>query len=787
MKKRLLKTISVLLVGVFMLSGCGENKEKKKNVNSVQSGEATAVNPLDGISFYALSAGEVQAEGWLRNQLVLLAENMAADFESISPTVKATGDDRSGWLGGTGESWERSAYYVRGLVSLGYTLNDEKLKKQAQKWLDWTLESQSESGLFGPYANNEEQFDDWAVMPMLLALEEYYDASGDERVIPFLQKYFKYQSENIGSIIETGSWAYWRACDNIYAVWWLWNKTGDDSLKDLCIRLEAKGYKWSTAYRENIFDKENNYHIVNIHQALKLYPTMYALTGKEGYLTSYYEGLESLYISSVRQDGMSNGDEYLRGNSATYGTETCAVAERILSDKISLLFTKDPTVADSLENVAYNCLPQQLLSDGKGYAYFTMQNQIDASLGSKGFLTEYGTGLCYGTPSGCPCCAHNYLMAWPEFVQSMWMKTSDNGLAVGSYGPNTVTADLGDKGRLTVKEETNYPYEETVKLTITPEKDGTECPLYLRIPEWCEGASLKINGKTEDTVLRAGEYVKLLRGWKSGDTVELVFPMSFKATFTENNSVSIKYGAVLFAVKIDESKQKTTYTNNYNKDYDYLGGKYLNYNITAVSDWNFALKDFNFNDVASNFTVSKKSITDNMSYEQSEAPIVLTAKGIKVTTWCANSKNVAEKPPVSPVTGENLGESSDITLIPYAFSRLRITMIPWTGSSAVEYTADKSYSDESSISLSGIIVPDSSDYDGRITFFISYQSSSDLYLRLYINKSENSQILNFKKGENTIEISYPYESCFEKNNLLKFETVDGSALPEDFTVSVMVG
>lgn len=792
MKKIALKMISVVLVGIFMFSGCGSDSAKNKKTASSSSAAAVgnkgAANPLEGITFSALDPGEIQAERWLKNQLTLLAENMAADFEKISPTVKTEGDDRSGWLGGTGESWERGPYYIRGLVSLAYTLNNDSLKKQAQKWIDWTLNSQSASGAFGPYANNIESFDYWAIMPMLMALEEYCDATGDERVIPFLQKYFKFQSENLKKQgLGTGSWAYWRAGDNIYAVWWLWQKTGDDSLKDLCKTLEAQGYKWSTAYRDDIFDKSKNYHIVNIHQSLKLYPTLYALTGKEGYLTSYYEGLESLYLSSGRTDGMSNGDEKLRGNSATYGTEACAVAERIVSDKLALLFTKDAAVADSIENVAYNCLPQQLLPDGRGYAYFTMQNQADASKGSKGFTTEYGTALCYGTPSGCPCCAHNYLMAWPEFVQSMWMKTSNNGIAAGAYGPCVVTTELKDGGKVTITEETNYPYEETVKLTVNPEKGSAEFPIFLRIPEWCGNASLKVNGKPQENLCVSGEYLRLDGKWNKGDVIELTLPMEFKAVVTQNNSVSIKYGAVLFAVKIEENWQKTTYTVDWNKGYNYLDGKYSNYNITAASDFNYALADFNFDDIKSNFEVHKNPISDNMRYVQSQSPIILTANGVKVKDWTLGSNNVANEVPVSPVQSGRLGEREKITLVPYAFSRLRIACIPWSGSGTVEYTQNKSASYEGSYKISGIIaVNEGQSSQDKVSFFMTYHSDKDLYVKVYINKKEYSQTLRFEKGDNTIEISYPFEKCFEKNNLIELKTVDGKAFSKEFDVSVSI-
>ena len=748
------------------------------------NGSLMISDSYENVSYSSLALGSVQAKSWLKNQLVLQAENIVPDFELMSPDCKATGDDRSGWLGGTGESLERGPYYIRGLISTAYVLQDKELMQKAQKWIDWVLESQNESGAFGPYANDIDKFDYWSVMPLLIALEDYYDATGDKNVIRFLEKYFAWQTEII-STKKLSSWSSWRGCDNILAVYWLYEKTGDENLIKLRKTLYAQSYKGDTSFNTRaLFD---TLHIVKVHDGIKMMPVMYAVTGNEYYLEAYYNGIENLYMQSGRQDGMSNGDEHTKGIGAEHGTETCAVAERILSEKIALYTFADAAIADTLENIAYNSLPQQLLPDGKVYAYFTMQNQIDASLGSKGFSSEYGNCVCYGIPSGYPCCAHNFMMAWPQFISSMWMKTSDNGLAVGVYGPNSVTTELESSGNITILQEINYPYEDTVKLTVKPDKP-LSCPIYLRIPEWSNNASLKVNGKIQNVTLTPGEYIKLSKRWERADVIELTFPMEFKIAVTYNNSISIKYGAVLFAAQIEENWKKITYTNYYNREWDYRDGKYSNYNITAASDWNLALSDFNFKNIASNFTITRNAISDDMQYLQADAPIILTASGVKVNDWTANSNNAAEDVPISPVSSDRLGETLQITLIPYAFTRLRVALIPWTGTDGVTFVVDENNANETSVKFSNVTVPyeekSGSTESDTYSLYVNYSSNEDWSAAVYINKQYYCDIKFSSDAEFAEIVGLTSDYC-EHHNIVEFRRSDGT-VPANFNASITV-
>lgn len=732
------------------------------------------------MKFSPLSLGQVQATSWLRNQLLLQAEQVTKQFETLSPDCKSEGDNRSGWLGGTGENWERGTYYTRGLIASAYVLDDDDMKKQAQKWIDWTLQSRVESGAFGPLANDPDKLDYWPLMPMLMALEMYHDATGDERVIPFLQNYFAWEAEALKTKKLT-SWARVRGGDNIFAVLWLYEKTGDKSLLDLCKLLYEQTFDW-----EQVYDEEawlGTYHIVNAQQSFKLFPVMYAVTGDEHYLEVYYKGIENIYMASGRQDGMSNGDEMSRGIDAVYGNETCAVVERMLCDEITLCLLRDATVADHLELITYNALPQQLLPDGKGQVYFTMQNQVMANLGVHGFTSDGGDRSVYGLPGGFPCCVHNYQMGWPLFIASMWMATSDGGLAVGAYGPNTVTATVGSGTKLTITQTTNYPYEDTITLTLAADKTDTY-PLYIRVPEWCKKPSVTVNGHPVETEPVAGEYAALSAAWEDGDVITLTFPAEITATLTDNNSVSIRRGAVLFALEIGENWKKTRYNpHSWRSVRDYPS-----YDITPTTDWNYALENFNFDDVASNFTVIRNPITDEMRYQLSDVPLVLEAKARTVENWILNTAlDIAGDTPVSPVSADRLGnETVTVRLVPYSHTRLRITLLPWTGD---EQAPKSERPDENTVLFSSVIVPMESRGGAGIPQFsysvgLTYDSPAELTLRMEINRKD-AGVVTLKKGSGTVTLETELLST-SRHNRVAFTAEDGSALPTDLTLALAV-
>src|SRR3990172_7102950 len=141
-----------------------------------------------------------------------MVDGMTGRLPEVSKFLQPT----SGWLTLKPEDpgWEEMPYWLRGFGDLGYVLKNERIIREARRWLDATLNSQRPDGYFGPPLNKAND-DLWPNMPMLNALQSFYEATGDERVLPFLTNYFRFELNLPREKLLPGSWQKVRGGDNL--------------------------------------------------------------------------------------------------------------------------------------------------------------------------------------------------------------------------------------------------------------------------------------------------------------------------------------------------------------------------------------------------------------------------------------------------------------------------------------------------------------------------------------------------------------------------------------------
>jgi DUF1680 family protein len=121
----------------------------------------------------------------------------------------------------------------------------------------------------------------------------------------------------------------------------------------------------------------------------------------------------------------------------------------------------------------------------------------------------------------------------------------DDALLVNLYVSSEVSWERPG-GAVAVVQETDYPATDAVRLTVREPGDGNFA-IKLRIPAWSEGATLQVNGKTQD--VKPGELATVRCGWKTADTIELVVPQPLRTLpiDTENPSlVAVMRGAIMY-------------------------------------------------------------------------------------------------------------------------------------------------------------------------------------------------------------------------------------------------
>jgi len=621
--------------------------------------------PLAPNAFYLLPLGSVRPTGWLRRQLEIQANGLGGHLDETWADVGSN----SGWLGGTGESWERGPYFLDGLVPLAYLLDDPRLKAKAQKYLDWTLDHQLPDGMIGPSSNH----DWWPRMVMLKALAQYQEATGDPRVIPVLARYFRYQLSELPRR-PLRDWGKFRWQDNALTAIWLYNRTGDAKLIELVRLLHTQGHDWQAQYADfqyttpvtaqmikldqgqGLADLALSTHGVNNGQALKAAPVWSMVSGSDVDRRGFQQMLGALDKYHGLPNGMFSCDEHLAGRNPSQGSELCTVVETMYSLEQSLAILGDAGIGDRLERIAFNALPGAFTDDMWAHQYNQEPNQVEVSLHHQPWTTDGPESNLYGLEPNFGCCTANFHQGWPKFAASLWMASHDDGLAAVAYSPCEVRTVVG-KTPVHLSEETEYPFRGLIRITVNPSSEVT-FPLRLRIPSWTESVEIRVNGARVADGRQEG-FAKIERRWKGGDLVEIKFPLQPSVVRGYKDSLSINRGPLVFSYPIGEDWVKL-------RD----RGMTADWQVFPSSQWNYALAmdEKSVQEIA----VSERTIGAS-PFSLKEAPVSLRVGARKLPSWRAVD-GVADPVPQSPVMSDEPQET--VTLVPYASAKLRITAFP---------------------------------------------------------------------------------------------------------------
>jgi uncharacterized protein len=666
--------VFVAAVGIGAGQTAAPPAGQTKVVTSAPAAGAVVRNraPVRQNKFDLLPLGAIAPEGWLRQQLLVQAAGLTGHIDEIWPDL---GPD-SGWLGGTGEAWERGPYFLDGLIPLAYELKDPALMTKANRWVEWTLTHQQPSGQIGPTKND----DWWPRMVMLKVLTQYQEVTGDARVIPLMQRYFAFQAQEIDKrpLFE---WSKYRWQDELVSVVWLYNRTGDPKLLDLARRIHSQGYDWRRQFEHFPFtakqtreslglktgganpDIAMQSHGVNNAMALKASPVWGSISGQAADVEAVHEQIRILDRYHGLPNGMFSADEHFAGPDPSQGIELCAVVEAMFSYENIEAILGDADFGDRLERIAFNALPGTLTDDMWAHQYDQQPNQIKCTRTDRQWSTNGPESNLFGLEPNFGCCTANMHQGWPKLVETLWMATPDGGLATVVYAPNEVRTVVGKGIAVKLVEESDYPFEGHVRLTVEPQST-VRFPLRLRVPAWANGTTIQANGKNVVGRIEAGTFYTLDRDWHSGDHIDIDFPMQLRVTHWYHNSVVIERGPLVYALAP---------TPEWSKLRD--RGPASDWEVRPTTPWNYALAIDEKHPERSIDVVQRSS--KGAPFSMDGTRIALHLHGRRLPGWTMVEESAGPLP-MSPVTSAEPEES--LTLVPYGAAKLRITAFPFLSS-----------------------------------------------------------------------------------------------------------
>jgi DUF1680 family protein len=242
-----------------------------------------------------------------------------------------------------------------------------------------------------------------------------------------------------------------------------------------------------------------------------------------------------------RWDGEAFGDPYELPPDVAYA-ETCASIGGVQWAWRRLLATGDAGYADGIERLLFNGFISGVSLSGDEFFYVNALQVRSDAVPDDHRQPVNGRQQWFQTA----CCPPNVMRTIAQ-LGGYLATGGDEGLTVHQYA----AARFRD-GTHEVTVNTDYPWDGTVTVTIEA-TDDTEWTLALRVPEWCDGATLRDpDGVTSSP---AAGYARLTRRWRAGEQVVLDLPMPVRLTAAHprvdaaRGCRAIERGPIVYAVE----------------------------------------------------------------------------------------------------------------------------------------------------------------------------------------------------------------------------------------------
>ena len=249
------------------------------------------------------------------------------------------------------------------------------------------------------------------------------------------------------------------------------------------------------------------------------------------------------------------GPEYELPNKEAYN-ETCAAVSNVFFNHRMFLLEKDGKYMDVAEAALLNNVLAGVNMSGDKFFYVN-------PLASSGMVDR---SFWFGTA----CCPTNLARLIPQ-VSGLMYAHEKNDVYCAFYTSSEVNIPL-NSGQVKLSQQTDYPFEQKVRITVKPEKKNQKFTLKMRIPTWtgdqfvpgelyhyANKASDKWEVLVNDVVIKNAKvekgFVSVDRKWNENDRIELRLPMPVRYTHAiedvkaNNNRVAITRGPLVYCAE----------------------------------------------------------------------------------------------------------------------------------------------------------------------------------------------------------------------------------------------
>jgi DUF1680 family protein len=324
----------------------------------------------------------------------------------------------------------------------------------------------------------------------------------------------------------------------------------------------GSGRAYNQSHKKVVEQTEAEGHAVRATYMYSGMADVAALTGDMAYVNAIDKIWENvagkkLYITGgigATGAGEAFGRNYELPNMTAYN-ETCAAIGNDYWNHRLFLLHADAKYIDVMERTLYNGLISGVALDGKTFFY---PNPLESN-GQHARSEWFGVACCPGNIT-------RFMASVPGYVYAQ----RGDAIWINLYVSSTSEIKLDNGINVKLAQETRYPWEGAVKMTVNPEK-AAPLTIHMRIPGWARNEPvpsdlyrftdkssapvvLKVNGRTAPIKLDKG-YASLSRTWKGGDTIELTLPMPVRRVAAnqqvaaDRGRVALQRGPIVYAAE----------------------------------------------------------------------------------------------------------------------------------------------------------------------------------------------------------------------------------------------